>query len=355
MFKLRGMHFSTLCQAAWAGLRVPTKPRYVFICIADHFEPDWRKASRPLQNERVQRWVDNYATLFSKFEDSRGRSPQHSFFYPIEVYDDAHIEQLCKLVRAGHGDIEIHLHHDNDTSSRLADLLEQNRDRLYERHGLLSRDSKGQLRYGFIHGNWALDNSHPDGKWCGVNDELTVLMRTGCYADFTMPAAPHPAQTRTINSIYYAADDPKSPKSHDRGTVASVERLPPDKSLLLIQGPLLLSLASKSGVPKLSIENGNLAGGQPPSASRIQRWLQAGVSISGRPDWIFIKLHTHGAQEDNMAILLGESMKQMHQVLKELSDANGFQYFYVTAREMAQLVHQAESDVADVDFANLGW
>lgn len=355
MFKLRGMDFATLYQAAWTGIRVPPKPRYVFICIADHFEPDWRNASRTLQNERVQRWVNEFGPLFSNFEDSRGRSPQHSFFYPIEVYDELHIAQLCKLVRAGHGDIEIHLHHDNDTSSRLAELLEQSRDRLHERHGLLSRDADGKLRYGFIHGNWALDNSHPDGKWCGVNDELNVLMRTGCYADFTMPAAPHPAQTRTINSIYYATDDPKCPKSHDRGTIASVGNSAPDNSLLMVQGPLLLTISSKSGIPKLRVENGNLAGGQPPSNSRILRWLQAGVTVSGRPDWVFIKLHTHGAQEDNMTILLGESMQQMHQSLRQLSESNGFQYFYVTAREMAQLVHQAETGVETVDFANLCW
>lgn len=355
MFKLRGMNLSTLCRATLAGLRGQPKPRYVFICVADHFEPDWRNASRPLQIERVQRWVDEYPTLFSSFADSRGRSPQHSFFYPIEVYDEPHIEQLCKLVRAGHGDIEIHLHHDNDTSSRLADLLEQIRDRLHGRHGLLSRDASGQLRYGFIHGNWALDNSHPDGKWCGVNDELTVLMRTGCYADFTMPASPHPAQTSTINSIYYAKDNPSRPKSHDRGVPAKVGNLKPDQSLLMIQGPLLLSIASKAGAPKLSIENGNLSGSQPPSARRLQQWLQAGVSVSGRPDWVFVKLHTHGAQEDNMKVLLGEPMRQMHSALSELSISNGFQYFYVTAREMAQLVHQAESGAETVEFANLRW
>ena len=75
----------------------------------------------------------------------------------------------------------------------------------------------GEVKYGFIHGNWALDNSLPDGKHCGVNNELDVLRETGCYADFTLPSAPSPAQTRTINRIYYAIDDPLRPKSHDTG------------------------------------------------------------------------------------------------------------------------------------------
>ena len=355
MLKVRGMHLTTLCQATFAGLRAIPLPRYVFVCVADHFEPDWQGATRNRQVDRVQRWVDDYARLFSSFKDSRGRSPQHTFFYPIEVYDEPHIEQLCKLVRAGHGDIEIHLHHNDDCSSRLNDILEHYRHILHERHGLLSRDSMGQIRYGFIHGNWALDNSHPDGKWCGVNDELTVLMQTGCYADLTMPAAPHAAQTRTINEIYYAVDDPSQPKSHDRGVSAKVGMQPPKDSLLMIQGPLLVTLERGSVLPRLRLENGNLAGTQAPTLRRIQRWLQAGVSVSGRPDWIFVKLYTHGAQESNMEVVLGEPMCQMHQALNELSISNGFQYFYVTARELAQIVHQAEAGLTSVDFDGLAW
>ena len=78
------------------------------------------------------------------------------------------------------------------------------------RHGLLACDRRtGRPAYGFIHGNWALDNSRPDGRWCGVNNELDVLRETGCYADFTFPSAPSPTQPRKINSIYYAVDDPQ--------------------------------------------------------------------------------------------------------------------------------------------------
>ena len=355
MLKVRGMHVRTFLRAAIAGVRSIPRPRYVFVCVADHFEPNWQSAPRQRQNERVQRWVNEYAKLFSRFKDSRGCSPQHTFFYPVEVYDEGHIEQLCNLTRTGHGDIEIHLHHNDDCSSRLNDLLDHSRHLLHERHGLLSRDESGQIRYGFIHGNWSLDNSHPDGKWCGVNDELTVLRRTGCFADFTMPAAPHPAQTRTINEIYYAVDDPLRPKSHDRGFAARIGEAPPKDSLLMIQGPLLVTMERRHFFPRPRLENGNLAGKQPPGLCRVQNWLKAGVSVRGRPDWIFIKLHTHGAQEANMNMLLGEPMIQMHNAFRELSLANGFQYFYVTARELAQLVRQAESSLDSVDFERLGW
>src|SRR5437764_446696 len=77
----------------------------------------------------------------------------------------------------------------------------------------------GRPAFGFIHGNWALDNCRVEGvrNFCGVNDELTVLAEEGCYADFTFPALFHLAQPRQSNSIYYAEDDPQRPKSHDRG------------------------------------------------------------------------------------------------------------------------------------------
>ncbi|MEJ7636728.1 MAG: hypothetical protein WKF75_01760 [Singulisphaera sp.] len=57
-----------------------------------------------------------------------------------------------------------------------------------------------------------------------VNNEIDVLRETGCYADFTLPSAPSPTQTRQINSIYYASDDPRRPKSHDRGSPSAAAR-----------------------------------------------------------------------------------------------------------------------------------
>ena len=52
---------------------------------------------------------------------------------------------------------------------------------LHERHGLLRAGPEtGKIIYSFIHGNWALDNSRPDGRWCGVDNEIDILVETGC-------------------------------------------------------------------------------------------------------------------------------------------------------------------------------
>ncbi len=332
--------------------RVPS-PTHVFICVADHFEPNTQSASLARQRERVSRWVSDYGPSVESFRDSRGRPPQHTFFFPMECYRPELLEHLTRIVRSGYGDIEVHLHHDDDSAERLREFLLTAVELLRNRHGLLSTDSAGQIRYGFIHGNWALDNSHPHGRWCGVNNELTVLRETGCYADFTMPAAPSPEQTRTINSIYYALDDPHRPKSHDTGIPAAVGVRPAPGRLLMIQGPLLITQRRPWAKPRL--ENGTLAGSQPPTAQRLDDWLRASVTVTGQDKWVFIKLHTHGAQEVNTDVLLGPAMSRFHQALHDFSAKRGFDFFYVTAREMAQLVLQAEKACSVPDFDRLGW
>ena len=327
----------------------------LFIAVADHYEPMNGHAPASVQEERVSRWVSDYPQAFGDIADSRGRPPQHSFFYPAECYlaDEQsvrHVERIAGLCRAGLGDVEVHLHHDNDTSDNLRATLAEFTSRLHDRHGLLKKSDNGQLSYGFIHGNWALDNSRRDGRWCGVDNEITVLRETGCYADFTMPSAPADAQTRMINSIYYAVDDPSKPKSHDSGVLAAVGRTPPRDSLLLIQGPLQFDWTRRRFGLLPGIENADLQGGFPPTEHRLKLWQEAAISVKGREDWLFIKLHTHGAPERNAAMLLGEPMRKFHSTLAAQAVRQSFRYYYVTAREMANLVHQAEQGVTEPHF-----
>ncbi len=331
----------------------PGQPVHLLLCIADHYEPKLGKAPPDVAQRRVARWADDYPRLFSDFRDSDGRPPRHSFFYPQEEYEPEYLDALADLCRAGFGEVEIHLHHDHDTADGLRDKLLSFKSILADRHGLLARDRRtGEVRYAFIHGNWALCNSRPDGRWCGVNNELDILRETGCYVDMTMPSAPASAQTRKINSIYYARNIPGRPRSHDTGIDAGTAPPPPD-SLLLIQGPLLFNWSSRKWglVPRL--ENGCLQGNQPPTLDRLRLWLKARVQVATRPDWFFVKLHTHGASERNADMLLGEPMLQFHRDLARLAQENpDFHYHYVTAREMVNLARAAEDGWAgDVRFA----
>ncbi len=319
-------------------------PLDVFFAICDHYEPRCYGVNHETAIARVDRWCVEYPRLFERFHDSDGRVPQHSFFFPQDEYHPEYLDRLADLCGGGWGDVDIHLHHDNDTAAGLRDKLEEFRDTLFHRHGLLRRDPlTGEIVYGFIHGNWALCNCRPDGRWCGVDQELTVLRETGCYADFTSPSAPCDTQTRTINSIYYATDIPGQRKSHDSGIRARVGVAPPDEHLLMIQGSLGLDWSRRKFGLIPRIENADIHAGFAPTWKRMQLWLKAGVHVAGRPNWVFVKLHSHGCKNGNIDTLLGDPTVRFHQELSDIAEAHPrFRYHYVTAWEMAQLVHAAE-------------
>lgn len=320
------------------------QPLHAFIAVCDHFEPlhdtDLNGAKKALAD-----WQNAWPQIVDDHRDSSGRGPRHTFFYPIEQYHPEIIDPLAKLCAQTGSEVEVHLHHDGDTEATLIEMLEQGKANL-AKHGLLSRDAEGRPQYGFIHGNWALDNSHPTGRKCGVSNELAVLKRTGCYADLTMPAAPDPCQTKMLNSVYYAREDGR-PKSHDRGTLvqqgktAGLRDL--DDQLLLVQGPLGLNWRwrTKGVLPR--VENGDLTERNPPTLQRLRLWLQLCPRVENAPAWVFIKLHTHGGIPRNYNMLLGDPARRFYRDLASFArQTPGFHYHFVTAREMVNLVHAAE-------------
>lgn len=329
-------------------------PVEVLIAVCDHYEPECYGASRETARERVARWVREYPQQFERFRDADGRPPQHTFFFPQDEYRPEYLDSLAGLCGRGFGDVDVHLHHDADSAESLREKLEGFRETLRERHGLLRADpATGNIVYGFIHGNWALCNSRPDGRWCGVDQELTVLRETGCYADFTLPSAPSATQTSTINSIYYARDIPHRRKSHDSGIRARVGDAPPAASLLMIQGPLMLDWRHRKLGLLPRLENADIHAGRPATWERLQLWLQARVHVAGRPDVVFVKLHTHGCKDGNIDTWLAGDMQRFHQQLADAARSQPeFRFRYVTAWEMAQRVHELERDAGtSTDFA----
>ena len=344
--KRRGMDRWIIPYAFGVSRRPPIRrdrPIHVLLCIADHFEPQFGGANHAQAMERVQIWKSRYPAAFSGFRDSDGRTPRQTFFYPMEMYDSEEVSALTELCQSGFGEVEAHLHHDGDTPDSLRKTLLEFKETFGKKHRLLSRNRvTGELAYGFIHGNWALCNSHPEGRWCGVNDELTILRETGCYADFTFPSAPSLTQTQKINSIYYAQSNPDFAGAHGRGIDIGVGSKPKD-SLLLFQGPLLLDWSAKKWGCLPAVENACLQHKQAATEARLWLWLKAGVQVPARPDWNFVKLHTHGAPEKNHDALLGEPMISFHRSLAKLAESNSnFKFHYITAREMYNLAKAAE-------------
>jgi hypothetical protein len=335
---------TTLLRQSTRRATVPASGAHLLICFADHFEPLHGKPPMRVARARVARWLRDYPRQFARFRDSDGRSPRHTFFYPLEEYQPEFLDALTELCRQGFGEVEVHLHHDGDTAASLARRLCDYRQTLAEEHGLLSfHRETGRAAYGFIHGNWALCNSRPDGRWCGVNEELDVLRATGCYADFTMPSAPNLTQSHAVNRIYYARNRPGRARSHDDGIDVGTAPAPAD-GLMLIQGPLMLNWTGRKWGVVPRIENGCVQPSQPATLERLPAWVKARVQVPNRPDWYFVKLHCHGAPEDGHEALLGRPMAAFHEALARYAEDNPwFHYHYVSAREMYNLARAAEA------------
>jgi hypothetical protein len=325
--------------------RVPAgTPVDLLFCIADHFEPGHGEPGIDVERRRMDAWMERYPAIAANVRDADGRPPRHSFFFPAEVYRAEHLDRLGELCRAGLGEVEVHLHHDNDTPAQLDRTLSEFTRTLRERHGCLSAHPDGRPAWAFVHGNWALDNSRPDGRWCGVNDEISVLQRTGCFADFTFPSAPDISQTSTVNTIYYALDDPRAPKSHDTGTPLRVGQPAPEGGFLIVQGPLGFDQRRRRFGVLPGLENAAVDGSNPPTVARFRDWVDTAIGVLGRPEWVVIKVHTHGAIEKNAKVLLGPAMERFHADLRtHFNDGQRFRLHYVTAREVVNIVLAAEA------------
>jgi len=200
-----------------------TKPKRIWVAITDHYEPMGMGTSVDAAHGRVSQWRDKWPRIAEDApRDAAGQRPQYTFFYPQEEYRRDLLDRIAEIVHLGVGDVEVHLHHDNELRDSFIQKITDYSRRLTCDHGLLHQQD-GRTVFGFIHGNWALDNSRPDGKWCGLNGEIALLRDLGCYADFTMPSAPSATQGRVLNQIYWCTNNAGNrPKSFDRGIEATV-------------------------------------------------------------------------------------------------------------------------------------
>ncbi len=365
----------------WRRPRLSGGPRHLLVCIADHFEPFdctilpdgtvTGGVATEAARESIDSWCRDYRVTLGAFRDSDGQPPRHTFFYPWDEYEGGCLDRLATFCREGYGEVEIHLHHRNDTEEGVREKLTACRDTYSNLHGLLGRraevggrrsevgsersrggmygadsaKAEGQPVYAFVHGNWCLCNARPDGDWCGVDRELAILAETGCYADLTFPSAPDSTQPRCVNTIYYGRD----PREGERGPQVAWhagharggEGL--SNGVLMIPGPLGVNwnLRKWGIVPRL--ENGEISGANPATAERLSLWQQIGVSVPGQPDWTVIKLHTHSAAPANRAAVLGPAMAEFHAALANLaSGSHAWKLHYVTARELFNIIKAAE-------------
>lgn len=306
------------------------KPKRVWVAITDHYEPLTGGASLETALLRVGAWQKHWPEIASRApRDASGQKPQYSFFYPQEKYHHEILEGIADMVRKGVGDVEVHLHHEHEQPELFEQKIIEFCARLTEKHGLL-RQVEGRTVFGFIHGNWALDNALPGGAWCGLNGEIRLLSKLGCYADFTLPSVPSPAQGRVVNQIYWCTANPDGkPRSFDNG----IEARPAggrQGDLLMITGPLGLRYARRV-LPR--IETGEIAGYDLPTRKRAKHWFDLAPLLG---EDLFIKLFTHGAPDWNLKPLLTGGLDKLFGYIAEEADNRGIELNWASAWQMYQ-------------------
>lgn len=325
----------------------PHRPVHLYVCIADHYEPRWRRPTLEVERSRVTDWVNRYPAIADRHRDHAGRPHVRSLFFPVEEYRPEHLDGINVLRGRGLVDVEVHLHHDDDTADHLRQTLTDFAKLLHTQHGCLRAREDGTIEYAFIHGNWALDNSHPEGLYCGVNNELSVLVETGCYADMTLPCVPSPCQTPRINEVYYARGAPGRARAHETGRPVTVGSARRDGELMLIPGPFGLHLRSRARGLVPRIEAAMLEPENPvPAAMRVASWIANAPALPGAPNHRFIKLHAHGCNGTAPDWFLtpdGPFDRLLTTLEDATRDADRYVLHYVTARELYETVVKLEN------------
>ncbi|KXK04165.1 MAG: hypothetical protein UZ17_ACD001000860 [Acidobacteria bacterium OLB17] len=318
--------------------------KHLLISVANHFEPGWSEdgiLDHELQLKRLRAYVETARKTGDLVRDSDGTKFRHTNFYPAEQYDPVILDILAEMQADGLGEVEVHLHHGVETpdnSENLRKQLVDFRDVLAERHKCLSRfEGDAMPRYAFVHGNLALANS-ANGKFCGVDDEMRILWETGCYADLTLPSAPDCSQVSVINRIYWPAGDLSQPRPHDKADRCGVGAEKPNAPML-ITGPL--RFGTRGGIRPF-IEDGALTNALGSDLSRLRRWMNANVIVSGRSDWVFVKLYAHGFFDHDQSASIGEGARRLFSEIVEAGERSGaYSTHFVSAREMFNIATAA--------------
>jgi hypothetical protein len=324
-------------RSASSGRGTPRGCRDIMFLFVDHFE----LAGKP---DRLNAWMDRYPLLAGAHVDSDGCHPRHSWFYALDLLHEHEIESIGQLVDAGLGEIELHWHHDHDDDQSFRRKLTEGM-RIFHRHGhMLPYRSDLPASFGFIHGNWSLDNSRGPA-FCGVDNEIEILLSQGCYGDFTFPALFNDGQPAMSNSIHYARDNGQ-PKSYNRGAHAKVGRRTSPDELMIMQGPLLINWKDWRFRWHPTFEDGDIKSeathGEP---VRVDSWIRRGIHVIGRPEWTFVKVFCHGAQDH--AAVLGPATERMFSYLEQnFNDGRRHRLHYVSARESFNIVRAAEDGKA---------
>jgi hypothetical protein len=96
---------------------------------------------------------------------------------------------------------------------------------------------------------------------------------------------------------------------------------------------------ARNGIARF--ENAALTAANPPGLRRLKLWKRAAISVQGRPDWLFIKLHCHSMDPTQRDAVMGGAMQRFLTELVEGAADRQEMIHFVTARQMVNIIWAA--------------
>jgi hypothetical protein len=112
---------------------------------------------------------------------------------------------------------------------------------------------------------------------------------------------------------------------------------------MIFQGPMTINWKDWRHKWHPTIEDGDInhkaTHGDP---RRVDAWIRQAIHVKGRPEWQFVKVFCHGAQ-DHEAVVGDETDRMFSYLETRYNDGKKYRLHYVTAREAYNIVRAAEN------------
>jgi hypothetical protein len=311
--------------------------RHVMIAVCNRFESS-EKATKEGGAALLEHWRRDFSRLADEFHGAQEIAPRHTLFFPVEEAEAAWVPELGELCKTTGDEIELMAPRPVESAERLRETIQRGKDHL-ARHGWLSRDKTGAVRYGFIQGAKASNSPR-------LISHQPILRETGCYASFLPPEFVDGMPPEFDNSLCYAYDGDLKDRSAGLRRVRAEreQRVETNDGLLLVPPPVARDWNRKKFGLLPHLEVSELSATKPPSRERLRLWLDCRITVEARPNWVFIPLHTNGLDPENSRMLLGEPMRKFYRTLaKVTADDESLRFHCVTAREFINILHAAEA------------
>jgi hypothetical protein len=180
-----------------------------------------------------------------------------------------------------------------------------------------------------------------DSRLTSPSAALVELLRDiGCLVDLSHPDNGCTFQPKPLNSIYTVAHYPPVPRPYNCPSYVAANELP-SGYLYVVDGPLDVVWNPRNGELLPRVVTGRIEAGDCPTHNDVSSWCDAGIHVTGRPGWIFVKLILEtGANSQDVIESLDCVFSACGSLFGNGSDSG---VIFATAREMYNIVRAAEA------------